>query len=193
MTQPIVAYIRTDGQHRDEPDYCVSIDPRGQWWVTQTPHDGCAIAVAMSNMRSIHGLIEAIIWSLRTGLRYDTGIAPQIGAHGTIVRLYGAHPNSNCWETFWEHNVNPRRTPTGVAVLALLELMDKPETRRGAWVTARNLVLSWRDIDVDRGRLEDPRLGVPMGNGVWELEIEEIAFGRGRINITDGTFISEFW
>jgi hypothetical protein len=71
--------------------------------------------------------------------------------------------------------------------------MDKPETRRGAWVTARNLVLSWRDIDVDRGRLEDPRLGVPMGNGVWELEIEEIAFGRGRINITDGTFISEFW
>lgn len=103
-------------------------------------------------------------------------------------------PATATWRRFWERNVYPRRTETGVAVLALFALLEQREGRKGAWHSIRELVETWQDIDTDRGRLEDPRLGTPFGDGIWQVTVQSLTFGRGRICIDDGVMtVAEFW
>ena len=77
--------------------------------------------------------------------------------------------------------------------MEFLRLMETPALRVSAWTYARGIVLDWRKMALERGRLQDARHGIPHGDQVWNVEVDELIGHRGRVSITDGTTVSEFW
>ena len=188
-SEELVAWVRPASMSANVPAIRVFIDHEHGGWTCALPGMTGSDSLGTLHEKGVQQ-IERALEVLLTGHYWlpDDG-DPWWGE----VELHGRDRLSGCWKRFWKQNVCPRRTQAGVAALEFMELMKDPATRLHAWIAARGIVLSWEELSTGRGRLDDPRLGIPFDSGAWDVEVIRLFGGRGRIHITDRMTISEFW